>query len=342
MMIDNNLSQIVVVLGAVFALSVILIIYLWLRIKRLEYDCDLLVRNTQGKNIVEIVGDNLNRTETLSQNVDNLSAQYSKVLTRMAGAIQHVGVVRFDAFRDLGGLLSFSIALLDDRGNGLLISSIYGRNESRTYSKPVVNLDSQYELSPEEREAVRLAMQRRDQGALPVEVYDRTHEERMANLRLFSTRERKVDSPADEALTEEEIAEQEQARARLEEAIQGTAAQGAGPDTRPEGSGPERSDRQRRTTRERGASSTRSSRRPAGRVTHVGRHEGDRDVPFSREISDVERPAEGFRRPERAARRSKDTTISRPAGPRRPTASSPRGLDTPVDRLRRPEQGDRR
>jgi hypothetical protein len=72
-------------------------------------------------------------------------------------ALRHVGVVRYDAFGDMGGRLSFSAALYDDEGNGLVISSINGRSETRTYAKPLVELCSDHTLSPEEEDAIRTA-----------------------------------------------------------------------------------------------------------------------------------------------------------------------------------------
>lgn len=188
-MIKNNITAIVIVLAAVLGLAVAIIIYLFLRIRRTEAECDLLTRGTHGKNFVEIVNDNIDQVHGLLEEVDGLSEQYAAVLRRMAGAVQHVGVVRYDAFRDLGGMMSFSVALLDDRGNGIVMSSIYGRAESRTYAKPVVERGSSYELSPEEKEAIRLGMQSKEFGALPVVARDRAHEERIANLKLFHDKE---------------------------------------------------------------------------------------------------------------------------------------------------------
>lgn len=195
-MIENNVTAIVIALAAVLGLAIALVIYLFLRVRRIESECDLLTRGTHGKNFVEIVNDNIDQVHGLLQEVDVLSEQYAGVLRRMAGAVQHIGVVRYDAFRDMGGMMSFSVALLDDRGNGLTMSSIYGRTESRTYSKPVVERSSSYELSPEEKEAIRLAMQSKEYGALPVVARDREHEERLANLRLFH--ERELESPGPE------------------------------------------------------------------------------------------------------------------------------------------------
>jgi hypothetical protein len=72
-------------------------------------------------------------------------------------AMRHVAVVRYDAFGDMGGALSFSAALFDDNGDGLVISSINGRSETRTYAKSLVGLKSDHTLSPEEQEAIETA-----------------------------------------------------------------------------------------------------------------------------------------------------------------------------------------
>jgi hypothetical protein len=72
-------------------------------------------------------------------------------------ALRHVAVVRYDAFTDTGGQLSWSLALLDDSGSGVVLTSIQGRNESRTYAKNVVAWSSESQISPEEEEAISRA-----------------------------------------------------------------------------------------------------------------------------------------------------------------------------------------
>ena len=63
-------------------------------------------------------------------------------------------MVRYDAFTDTGGQLSWSLALLDDSGSGVVLTSIQGRNESRTYAKNVAAWTSETQLSPEEEDAI--------------------------------------------------------------------------------------------------------------------------------------------------------------------------------------------
>lgn len=76
----------------------------------------------------------------------------------LSDALRHVSVVRYDAFGDMGGRLSFTVALLDDASDGLVITSIHGRSESRAYAKGVKSGASEQTLSPEEQQAIDLAM----------------------------------------------------------------------------------------------------------------------------------------------------------------------------------------
>jgi len=76
----------------------------------------------------------------------------------LRSAVRHVGLVRFDAFEDMGGRLSFSAALLDDNGDGIVITSINGRQDTRCYAKTVQRGTSIHNLSDEEEQAIREAM----------------------------------------------------------------------------------------------------------------------------------------------------------------------------------------
>lgn len=80
----------------------------------------------------------------------------------IAQALRHVAVVRYDAFSDMGGRLSFSAAVVDDEGDGLVISSIHARGESRTYAKGVVRGAADTTLTPEEQQALAAARTGRD------------------------------------------------------------------------------------------------------------------------------------------------------------------------------------
>ncbi|MBK9738888.1 MAG: DUF4446 family protein [Actinobacteria bacterium] len=93
----------------------------------------------------------------LRDEVLTLESRLAATRRDLAMALRHVSVVRYDAFGDRGGRFSFSAALLDDAGDGLVITSIHARSETRTYLKGLSAGDSDITLSPEEMQAVRLA-----------------------------------------------------------------------------------------------------------------------------------------------------------------------------------------
>lgn len=77
--------------------------------------------------------------------------------TDMAGVLRRPGLVRYDAFGDMGGRLSWSLALLDSRGDGVVLTSIHGRSDARSYAKTVKGWVGEQQLSDEEDEAVKQA-----------------------------------------------------------------------------------------------------------------------------------------------------------------------------------------
>jgi uncharacterized protein YlxW (UPF0749 family) len=87
-----------------------------------------------------------------------LAEEQRQMVEQMAASLQRVGLVRYDAFEDMGGHLSFSAALLDANGDGLVITSINGRQDTRCYAKPVEGWTSRHNLSEEEEQAIRLAL----------------------------------------------------------------------------------------------------------------------------------------------------------------------------------------
>jgi hypothetical protein len=93
----------------------------------------------------------------LREHVARLQEELERVRADLAFAVRHVAVVRFDAFGDNGGRMSFSAALLDDSGDGVLLTSINGRGETRTYGKAVTAGRSDTTLTPEEEQAVAAA-----------------------------------------------------------------------------------------------------------------------------------------------------------------------------------------
>ncbi len=96
--------------------------------------------------------------QRLERAIRALHAVDKKQQTEIEGSVRKVALLRYDAFEDVGGRLSFSCALLDDHGNGVVLTSINGRQETRVYAKPVAQGTSSHNLSLEEEEAIRRAL----------------------------------------------------------------------------------------------------------------------------------------------------------------------------------------
>ena len=95
--------------------------------------------------------------DALPTDVHGLRQEVAALRSETGDALRHLSVVRYDAFGDMGGHLSWSLALLDDRGHGVVLTSIHGRSEARTYAKNISAWTCDQQLSPEEEEAIEHA-----------------------------------------------------------------------------------------------------------------------------------------------------------------------------------------
>ncbi len=98
--------------------------------------------------------------DALPEDVHGLRQEVAALKAESGDALRHLAVVRYDAFGDMGGHLSWSLALLDEGGNGVVLTSIHGRSDARTYAKNVADWSCEQQLSPEEDEAIAHARSR--------------------------------------------------------------------------------------------------------------------------------------------------------------------------------------
>lgn len=154
---ELDLEQLTLALAIVAAFALICFIFVIifavkLRRARREY---MTLRGESGdRDIVTAVSHWVRQVKAADERMDVIAATQDELLAKARRAIQRFHMVRYDAFDDMGGRLSFSAALLDDHGDGVVVTSINGRTETRTYAKPVQGLTSDHNLSEEEREAI--------------------------------------------------------------------------------------------------------------------------------------------------------------------------------------------
>ena len=159
MNLDQNVSDALAIAGVVVAVLALLVaIAAWTRLGRMKRDYAILQSTDDGTSFVEAVARKTTEVTALRQELTAVSGRLEQTRADVADAIRHVAVVRFDAFGDMGGRLSFAVALLDDAGDGLVVTSINGRSETRTYAKGVKAGTSDQTLSPEEEQVIGFAM----------------------------------------------------------------------------------------------------------------------------------------------------------------------------------------
>jgi hypothetical protein len=148
----------------VAALLVVTIILLFMQIlnkielNRMEKRYKKMMKGSSGKSLEEMIMEYKNNIETSIGTVKDVEALYQDMDSRVKKSIQKFAVVRFRAFDDVGSDLSFSIALLDEKNDGFIITGIYGRTECTTFAKPLENGLSKYDLSDEEKLAIKNAI----------------------------------------------------------------------------------------------------------------------------------------------------------------------------------------
>lgn len=111
-----------------------------------------------GKNIEEDLENYMYRVERVEKQNNEIMTYIKNIETDLTNCIQKVGIVRYNAFKDTGSDLSFALALLDEKNNGVVLNGIYSREMSNIYAKPVENGKSSYTVSEEEAQAIQKAI----------------------------------------------------------------------------------------------------------------------------------------------------------------------------------------
>ncbi|USG67510.1 DUF4446 family protein [Brevibacillus ruminantium] len=146
-----------VMFAAIFLLFLLVILQA-VRISRLRKSLSKLLSGTNGANLEEGMHQLFQEMDDMKKRQVDQQFLVNRLSQRIAGQSGNLGIVRYNAFEDIGSDLSFSLAILDDAQNGVVMTSIYSRMESRVYAKPVEQGSSSYHLSEEEQTAIRKAM----------------------------------------------------------------------------------------------------------------------------------------------------------------------------------------
>lgn len=161
-MINIPMEQLVfyvtIALSVVSILLAVLLIIVLCKLKTLRRRVDSLTRGKDTESLEDIIISYLERVESLEEGEEITRAALNAIKDNLKITYQKTGLVKYDAFREMSGALSYSLALLDKENNGVLISSMYSREGCYTYAKEIIKGESKINLSEEEAEALKQAV----------------------------------------------------------------------------------------------------------------------------------------------------------------------------------------
>jgi hypothetical protein len=155
---DRLTLLVYVALGASLALgAAVVVLTARLRALRRTY-ATLLAGGDDGEDLLAAVARQVEAVDRLRGKLNLVGRETAQLRQRVSSLVGTVGLTRYDAFPDIGGHLSYSAAFLDEAGDGVVLSTINGRAEARSYAKPVRGGRSDHNLSEEERAAIAMAL----------------------------------------------------------------------------------------------------------------------------------------------------------------------------------------
>lgn len=163
--IKDGQLYIIIALIILVLILILLVIITYASLNRLEKKYRKLMRGVNKNSLEEMVVSYLDHIDEVKETVnvvkdenEGMKQMYEQLDGKLKACLQKTSMVRYKAFDDIGSDLSFSVALLDGNSNGVILTSIYGRNESTIYAKSIDKGISRYELSKEENKVLEQAV----------------------------------------------------------------------------------------------------------------------------------------------------------------------------------------
>ena len=154
----NNLGLIFVLQTAFLIVLFIVAVNATWKLSYMRKRYRKMMTGVEGGNLERMLIGHIDETKAVSEENKRIREDLTTAEELLAKAVTRVGIVRFRAFEDMGSDLSYAVALLDSHNDGVILSSIFGREVSRSYAKPVENGTSSYTLTQEETQALKEAM----------------------------------------------------------------------------------------------------------------------------------------------------------------------------------------
>lgn len=148
----------IIILFALTIILLVLLIFLLIRYNQLNVSYQMFMKGKKAESLEEEIGALFNDISTLKSSTEKNRKDIKKIIENLSECYQRVGIVKYDAFKEMGGKLSFSIALLNDSATGFIINSIHSSEGCYVYTKEIVNGECAISLGDEEKKALTLAL----------------------------------------------------------------------------------------------------------------------------------------------------------------------------------------
>ena len=155
----ENLALVFGVLAILVLLLLIGFVVQGMRLARAVRTYRELVRGQDGGTLHDRLVGSAEQAVRATERMNEMERMHAVIEQRSLRSLQHIGLVRFNPFEDTGSDQSFAIALLDDQRDGIVLSSLHGRANTRIFAKPVSGGSSPHNLSDEESQAIRIAIE---------------------------------------------------------------------------------------------------------------------------------------------------------------------------------------
>lgn len=153
-----DIGYVVMGMAGVILIMLILLIVTMAKNASMRKKYKIFMNGENGKNMEKAILEKFAAIDFLEENVDQIYKQIKAISGQLTTAYQKIGLVKYDAFKEMGGKLSFTLALLDENNNGFLMNSVHSSDGCYSYTKRVKNGDSEIALSNEEKVAIERAM----------------------------------------------------------------------------------------------------------------------------------------------------------------------------------------
>ena len=160
--IGIDLGLIVLFLMLLVIILIILVMKLQLQMSRLDKKYRMFMRGSDGQSLEKLLQRKLNVMDKIYDNEEAQTKLINKMKSIQDGTMNKYGIIKYDAFDDVGGKLSFALAMLDKNDTGIVLNAVHSRDNCFLYIKEIVKGESYIMLSEEEVEALRIAKASRD------------------------------------------------------------------------------------------------------------------------------------------------------------------------------------